>query len=276
MILKIHNCSFKRKNAGKSTYLLFIQLFLSSNNKAKQNGLVMEKITPSVSLTELKGLKLWQGPAVSIEQQLKIYLPFTNQEIRDTIFFSLNANSPGPYGYSSGFFRACWSSIGPLTCDDVHEFFDIDVMANLAANLTKSQIVFEGCNSQLQQLSIKITGLKVSRVPIITSKLGNVKSRAVVDKIMAKVKFWSSKTTSYAGRALLISTILFAMFNFWVSIFLIPQERSSHGITAYYLQAKGPRGLGIKNFSAKNKACISQAYLGCNFQERSSLGEVGA
>ena len=43
----------------------------------------------------------------------------------------------------------------------MHAFCLFSHCSSLAANLAKSQIVFEGCNSQLQQLSIKVTGIKV-------------------------------------------------------------------------------------------------------------------
>jgi len=49
--------------------------------------------------------------------------PFTYQDIKLAIFSIPNVKSPGPDGFSSGFFKSTWSTTGPLVCSAVHHFF---------------------------------------------------------------------------------------------------------------------------------------------------------
>jgi len=104
-------------------------------------------------------------------------------------------------------------------------------VAGLRANPDKSQIVCGGCNSQLQQQCLEFTGynegclpMRYLGVPITASKLSKLECHILVDKITGKMKQWSTKNLSFAGRAQLINTVVFGMYGFWASIFLLPQE----------------------------------------------------
>jgi len=50
--------------------------------------------------------------------------PFTKEEIKAAIFSIPNHKSPGPDGYSNGFFKSCWDIIGDDICKAVLDFFD--------------------------------------------------------------------------------------------------------------------------------------------------------
>ena len=63
------------------------------------------------------------GPLLTTDQQVALCKPFTDQEIKSAIFSIPNHKSPGPDGYSSGFFKHTWSQIGPMVCEAVKEFF---------------------------------------------------------------------------------------------------------------------------------------------------------
>jgi len=104
-------------------------------------------------------------------------------------------------------------------------------VARLRANLEKSPIVCEGCNSQLQQQCLELIGyndgclpMRYLGVPITVSKLRKLKCHILVDKIIGKMKQWSIRNLSFAGRAQLINTVVFGMYGFWGSIFILPQE----------------------------------------------------
>lgn len=103
--------------------------------------------------------------------------------------------------------------------------------AGLRANLQKSQLVLGGCNSYLQQQALQITGLpehtfplKYLGVPITASRLTKLECRSLVEKMTARVQLWSTRNISYAGRARLINNVLFGMFAYWASIFIMPKE----------------------------------------------------
>jgi len=156
----------------------------------------------------------------------------------------------------------------------------------LKANHSKSQIVFGGCSTQLQQSCLRITGfhdgtlpLTYLGVPITASKLGKVECRTLVEKIMGKIKLWSSRSLTFARRAQLLNTVVFGMYNFWASIFILPQEVIDQitqlsrnylwGGSADYKRApyvswkvvcspKKYGGLGLENLAAWNKASIAK------------------
>ena len=61
-------------------------------------------------------------------------------------------------------------------------------------------------------------------VPITISRLTKIECRGLVDKILAKVHIWATRNLSFVEIAKLISSITFGMFNYWASIFLLPNE----------------------------------------------------
>ena len=63
------------------------------------------------------------GNTLPVTLQHSLCAPFTDAEIRDAIFSIPNLKSPGPDGFTSGFFKATWPSTGPLVCSAVQHFF---------------------------------------------------------------------------------------------------------------------------------------------------------
>ncbi|KAJ8421921.1 hypothetical protein Cgig2_025976 [Carnegiea gigantea] len=126
--------------------------------------------------------------------------------------------------------------------------------------MEKSQVVLGGCNPALQDKCLQITGFKESTfplkylgVPITASRLTKIECDALVQKILAKIHIWSTRNFSFAGRAMLINTVLFEMFNHWASIFILPKE-----VTERLTRDKTYGGLGIEDLEAWNKALIAK------------------
>ena len=63
------------------------------------------------------------GKGLTIEQQIMLCQPFEGSEIKKVLFSVPNHKSPGPDGYNSGFYKACWEDIGPLVYSAIKEFF---------------------------------------------------------------------------------------------------------------------------------------------------------
>ncbi|KAJ8419453.1 hypothetical protein Cgig2_030899 [Carnegiea gigantea] len=59
--------------------------------------------------TPLRKEVLEAGPMLSLEQQVGLCRPFTDQEIKSAPFFIPNNKSPSPDGYNSGFFKPTWT-----------------------------------------------------------------------------------------------------------------------------------------------------------------------
>ena len=148
----------------------------------------------------------------------------------------------------------------------------------LAENLHKSQIFLGGCNTSLHTQCLRAVGfqegslpMKYLGVPITASCLSNLEWSDLVEKITARVHMWATINLSLAGRAMLINGVIFGMFNYWVSIFLLPQKvldkitaicrnylwgrkedfsRVTHISWANTCKAKKHGGAGIKDYTA--------------------------
>ena len=114
---------------------------------------------------------------------------------------------------------------------------------------------------------------------ITASRFIKIDYRILMDKILAKVQVWQTRHPSFAGRVMLINTVIFSTLSCQVSIFIIPQEvlekitqvckkflwsgqakfkRAPH-ISAYTsCLPRKYRGLGIKYFTTWNKAMIAK------------------
>ncbi|KAJ8421769.1 hypothetical protein Cgig2_000946 [Carnegiea gigantea] len=68
------------------------------------------------------------GVILSMEQQIGLCKAFTDTDIKEAMFSIPNHKSPGPDGFSSGFFKSSWNSTGPLVCALVKHFFQIGYM----------------------------------------------------------------------------------------------------------------------------------------------------
>lgn len=80
--------------------------------------------TPAITSTPIEEEIIAMGPCLNSSQQLALLRPFTKEEIKAAIFTIPNNKSPGPDGYSSGFFTSCWGVVGDDICKAVQEFFD--------------------------------------------------------------------------------------------------------------------------------------------------------
>jgi len=119
--------------------------------------------------------------------------------------------------------------------------------------------------------------LKYLGVPITASRL--IKCMDLVNKILAKVHLWDTRSISFANRANLIRSVVFGMLNYWASIFLMTNKVLPNITKIYrnYLWSgkeelhkipyiswqhtclpKAQGWLGLKDFQAWNKAIIAK------------------
>lgn len=55
-------------------------------------------------------------------------------------------------------------------------------------------------------------------------KLAYADCRTLIDKILARIKSWTAKHLSYAGRLVLVKAVLTSMQNFWCQFFILPKN----------------------------------------------------
>ena len=68
------------------------------------------------------------GDTLSNVQQIDLCKAFTDADIKEALYSIPNHKSPGPDGFSSGFFKSSWNSTGPLVCTMVKQFFQSGYM----------------------------------------------------------------------------------------------------------------------------------------------------
>ena len=66
--------------------------------------------------------------------------------------------------------------------------------------------------------------VKYFGVPLITTRLTSNDCKILVERMVARVKCWTSKFLSYAGRLQLIQSVRFSIQVYWTSIFILPKK----------------------------------------------------
>jgi len=68
------------------------------------------------------------GHTLTVDQQLKLCAPFTDQEIKSVMFSTPNTKSAGLDGFSSSFFKPTWHITGDLVRGIIEHFFQTGQM----------------------------------------------------------------------------------------------------------------------------------------------------
>lgn len=163
---------------------------------------------------------------------------------------------------------------------------EFQALSGLVPNPNKSHIFFSGCNYNLRKDILDLTQfieeelpVRYLGVPLITTRLRASDCRSLVSRITSKMKSWTNKVLSYAGRAQLIKTILFSMQVYWSSLFILSKKviKEIESLcraflwTGLELKQTGAKvawdkicapvkegGLGFKNMEVWNKAAVSK------------------
>ena len=67
---------------------------------------------------------------------------------------------------------------------------------------------------EIARLRESSSPLKYVGVSSTASRPTNIECRGLVDKILAKVLMWATRSILFAGRVKLISSVVFGMFNY--------------------------------------------------------------
>ena len=110
----------------------------------------------------------------------------------------------------------------------MYSFF---VLSSLSANASKSQIFVAGPDIHYRNELVSIFGFQLGSlpvrylgVPLISTELSAKDCKYLLEKIGARIKSWTSKHLSYAGRLQLINFMLFSLQIYWMSLFILPKK----------------------------------------------------
>ena len=113
-------------------------------------------------------------------------------------------------------------------------------------------------------------------VPLCTKKLSIANCEPLIQQVKNKINSWTAKSLSFAGRLLLINTVIAGISNFWCSTFTIPKSciKIINSLCGAYLWkgtvegnhsakvswetitlSKAEGGLSVRNMVWWNKAC---------------------
>ena len=108
---------------------------------------------------------------------------------------------------------------------------DFSALSGLEPNHSKSSIFIAGKDDHYKRGILNIFGfpedslpMRYLGVPLITTRLTSNDCKSLVDRMVARVKSWTSKFLSYAGRLQLIQSVLFSIQVYWTSIFILPKK----------------------------------------------------
>lgn len=161
---------------------------------------------------------------------------------------------------------------------------EFEQRSGLAVSMHKSNFFTSGltqCEIDTIQAS---TGMPVSSlsvrylgVPLNSSKPSLSNCEGMIQQIKAKLSSWSAKALSFAGRLLLIKTVIAGINTFWCSSFILPKAciETVNSLCGVFLwkgdieshhtarvaweditKEKKYGGLGITDLDVWNKACI--------------------
>ncbi|XP_074297151.1 uncharacterized protein LOC141627837 [Silene latifolia] len=99
---------------------------------------------------------------------------------------------------------------------------EFDLMSGLQANPTKTNLYFGGVKSDIKELILAATGFSAGvfpfrylGLPLFTARITKDMYQPLLDKIKDKIMHWANRTLSYAGKTLLINSVIFGLNNFW-------------------------------------------------------------
>ncbi|KAL9688526.1 hypothetical protein QQ045_032948 [Rhodiola kirilowii] len=97
-------------------------------------------------------------------------------------------------------------------------------------------------------------------VPLHGKRLKGAEFSLIIDKMMSKIKAWSARFLSYAGRLVLVKHVLSSIGSYWMRVLTFPKGNTSvkKNLVAWkeVCKPKLVGGLGILNLNLFNKALL--------------------
>src|SRR6516165_3910674 len=101
--------------------------------------------------------------------------------------------------------------------------------SGLVTNSWKSYVFLSGVDEAERQHLQSILGFQLGvlpvrylGVPLLSTRLTYADCRPLFERILSRIRLWTSASLTYAGRLQLIKSVLFSFQDYWSSMFLLP------------------------------------------------------
>ncbi|XP_074292527.1 uncharacterized protein LOC141619411 [Silene latifolia] len=109
-------------------------------------------------------------------------------------------------------------------------FSSFSKASGLSMNNSKSEVYYNGVAQALKDDIKQVTGFtegampfRYLGVPVQATRLTKIECNILVEKMVNKIRSLGAKKLSYAGRLVLVNSVLNTLHNYWSGIFLIPK-----------------------------------------------------
>ena len=100
-------------------------------------------------------------------------------------------------------------------------------------------------------------------MPLTSKKLSIVDCKPLLEKILCRIRCWTTRYLSYAGRLQLVKSVLFGMQTYWTQIFLLPKKILKQASCRVFLWT-GQANPSKKAPVAWNQVCLPRVSGGWN------------
>ncbi|XP_021836449.2 uncharacterized protein [Spinacia oleracea] len=154
-------------------------------------------------------------------------------------------------------------------------FSKFSAASGLEANMMKSELYLAGVPESVALSILAKIGIprgffpfRYLGVPLSTKKLSFTDCKPLIEKTVARVKSWSAKLLSYAGRLQLIRSVLFGIQLYWCQIFIMPKKvlKEIQRICRCFLWI-GAEGNSRKALIAWDQLCLPKICGGWNLKD---------
>ncbi|XP_056685901.1 uncharacterized protein [Spinacia oleracea] len=154
-------------------------------------------------------------------------------------------------------------------------FSKFSAASGLEANMMKSELYLAGVPDSVAQSILAKIGIprgsfpfKYLGVPLSTRKLSFTDCKPLIEKTVARVRSWSAKLLSYAGRLQLVRSVLFGIQLYWCQIFIMPKKvlKEIQRICRCFLWT-GAEGNSRKALVAWDQLCLPKVCGGWNLKD---------
>ncbi|XP_048491597.1 uncharacterized protein LOC125492898 [Beta vulgaris subsp. vulgaris] len=104
-------------------------------------------------------------------------------------------------------------------------------VSGLEVNRSKSEVYYAGICEEVIQRVKEVSGFQTGKmpfkylgVPIATNKLKASDCQSIIEKMVTRIKVWSTRNMSFAARCQLVNSVLMSLHTYWGQLFLIPRS----------------------------------------------------